>query len=143
MDEAFWQVILSTNLVGPYRCAKAAAAALREARGAIINTASVAGLGTRGSSLAYSASKAGLINLTRNLAKAMAPDVRVNAVAPGLVDTPWTRAWSEERKQGTIERSLLKRLVQPTDVAQAIVFLAQQSAITGEVLVVDCGSSVT
>ena len=143
MDESFWQTILSTNLVGAFRCARASVPALRESQGVIINTASVAGLGTRGSSLAYGASKAALINLTRNLAKALAPTVRVNAVAPGLVRTPWTDPWPEERKQATLQRSLLKRLVEPSDVAAAIAFLAVQTAITGEVLVVDCGSSIS
>ena len=91
LDEAFWQKILSTNLVGVFRCTRAAAPALLQARGAVVNVASVAGFGGTGSSLAYAASKAGVINLTRNLARALAPEVRVNAVAPGLVDTAWTR----------------------------------------------------
>ena len=143
MDESFWQTILGTNLIGPYRCSKAASDSLRLSHGVIINTASVAGLGTRGSSLAYSASKAALINLTRNLAKALSPEIRVNAVAPGLVDTPWTKSWPESRKRKTLDRSLLKRLVMPKDVANSIIFLAGQGAITGEVLVVDCGSSIT
>src|SRR5215204_4147734 len=82
MTEAFWQLILSTNLIGPFRCAHAAAPALKATRGAIVNTASVAGLGRRGSSMAYGASKAGVINLTKDLARALAPEVRVNAVAP-------------------------------------------------------------
>jgi 3-oxoacyl-[acyl-carrier protein] reductase len=85
MTEEFWVLILSTNLIGPFRCARAAAPALRRSKGAIVNTASIAGLGRRGSSMAYGTSKAGLINLTRGLARALAPDVRVNAVAPGLV----------------------------------------------------------
>src|SRR5215203_1340139 len=84
MTEEFWQLILSTNLIGPFRCAHAAAPALKATRGAIVNTASVAGLGRRGSSMAYGASKAGVINLTKGLARALAPEVRVNAVAPGL-----------------------------------------------------------
>jgi len=139
MTEDFWQVILSTNLIGPFRCAHAAAPALRAARGAIVNTASVAGLGRRGSSIAYGASKAGLINLTQNLAKALAPEVRVNAVAPGLVNTPWTQPWPEERKRRSIEASLLGRMVEPGDVAEAMLFLACASAITGQTLAVDCG----
>ncbi|MCJ2013294.1 SDR family NAD(P)-dependent oxidoreductase [Methylobacterium sp. J-076] len=141
MTEAFWQTILSTNLVGPYRCARAAAPALREARGAIVNTASVAGLGRRGSSIAYSASKAGLINLTRSLARALAPEIRVNAVAPGLVETAWTAAWPAERKAATLERTMLARLAKPEDIAEAILFLGAGAAyITGETITVDGGA---
>src|SRR5579885_819474 len=99
MTEEFWNTILSTNLIGPFRCTHAAAAALKKARGAVCNTASVAGLGIVGSSVAYGASKAGLINLTRSLARVLGPEARVNAVAPGFVESPWTKAWPEERKR--------------------------------------------
>ena len=75
LTEDFWNAILTTNLIGPFRCVKAAAEALRQSRGAIVNTASTAGVHTGGSSMAYSASKAGLINLTKNLARGLAPDV--------------------------------------------------------------------
>src|SRR6266567_1692707 len=88
MTEEFWSAILSTNLIGPFRCARAAASALKAAKGAVCNTASVAGLGIVGSSVAYGASKAGLINLTKSLARVLAPEARVNAVAPGFVDSP-------------------------------------------------------
>jgi len=139
MSEDFWQKILSTNLIGPYRCAHAAAAHLKQRRGAVVNTASVAGLGTRGSSIAYSASKAGLINLTGALARALAPEVRVNAVAPGLVNSPWTRPWPQERKQRSIDASLLGHMVEPGDVAETMLFLCVARAITGQTVVVDCG----
>jgi 3-oxoacyl-[acyl-carrier protein] reductase len=139
MTESFWQIILSTNLIGAFRCARAAAPSLVASRGAIVSTASVAGLGRRGSSIAYGASKAGLINLTQSLAKALAPDVRVNAVAPGLVNTPWTRPWPEERKRRSIEQSLLARMVEPEDVAETMLFLACAGAITGQTVAVDCG----
>jgi 3-oxoacyl-[acyl-carrier protein] reductase len=134
MTEEFWQAILQTNLLGVFRCA--------HTKGAIVNTASVAGLGRRGSSLAYSASKAGVINVTRGLARALAPDVRVNAVAPGLVQTPWTNPWSDERKQGTIARTMLRRLATPHDIAETMLFLAAGAAyITGETIVVDGGAA--
>ena len=140
MTEAFWQTILSTNLIGPYRCSHAAAPALRAARGAIVNTASVAGLGRPGSSIAYGASKAGLINLTRSLAVALAPEVRVNAVAPGLVDSPWTQAWPAEKKRGYVDSALTQRICTPADIAEAILFLAAGGAmITGHTLPVDGG----
>lgn len=141
MTEEFWATILATNLLGPFRCSRAAAAALKASRGAIVNTASVAGLGRRGSSVAYAASKAGLINLTRSLARALAPDVRVNAVAPGLVATPWTEPWSEERKASTVGRTMLGRMARPEDIAETIFFLAAGAAyITGETITVDGGA---
>ena len=92
-----------------------------------------------GSSIAYGASKAGVINLTRNLAQALAPDVRVNAIAPGLVRTPWTEPWPEERKKSGIANSLLQRMVEPEDIAQTMLFLASNTAITGQTVAVDCG----
>jgi 3-oxoacyl-[acyl-carrier protein] reductase len=140
MTEDFWQAILQTNLLGVFRCAHAAAPALKATKGAIVNTASVAGLGRRGSSLAYSASKAGVVSVTRSLARALAPDVRVNAVAPGLVQTPWTNPWSDERKQATLDRTMLGRLATPYDIAETMLFLAAGAAyITGETIVVDGG----
>src|SRR5262249_54422356 len=87
MTEEFWNLLLSVNLLGVFRCAKAAAPALTQAHGAIVNTASVAGLGRAGSSLAYSATKAGVVSVTQNLARALGPNVRVNAIAPGAVDS--------------------------------------------------------
>lgn len=142
MTDAFWDEMLGTNLVGPFRCSRAAAPALKAARGAIVNTASVAGLGRRGSSIAYAASKAGLVNLTRSLARALAPDVRVNAVAPGLVETAITATWPESRKAMTRERTLLGRTAQPEEVAEVMLFLAAgASYVTGETIAVDGGAT--
>ena len=92
-DEELWRRILGVNLMGPWYLSRAAVPALREAKGAIINVGSVAGIIAGGSSLPYAVSKAALHHLTRTLAQALAPDVRVNAVAPGLVETPWTAGW--------------------------------------------------
>ena len=91
--------------------------------------------------MAYGASKAGVINLTKGLARALAPEVRVNAVAPGLVATPWTNPWPDERKQATLERTLLGKVAKPMDIAQAMLFLAVHGHITGETIVVDGGFS--
>jgi 3-oxoacyl-[acyl-carrier protein] reductase len=143
MTDEFWATILATNLLGPFRCTRAAAPALKAARGAVCNTASVAGRNMPGSSMAYGASKAALINLTQNLARALAPQARVNAVAPGFVDTDWTRTWPDARKQASIERTLLKRACTPADIAAAIVFLcADTSMVTAQTLVVDGGYSL-
>jgi 3-oxoacyl-[acyl-carrier protein] reductase len=143
LDDAFWASIIATNLIGPFRCTRAAAPALPATHGAVCNTASVAGRNMPGSSMAYGASKAALINLTKNLARALAPEVRVNAVAPGFVDTEWTRAWPAARKQASIERALLKRACTPADIAAAIVFLcADGRMITAQTLVVDGGYSL-
>lgn len=140
MTEEFWEKLLSTNLIGPFRCVKAARDALAaEGGGAIVNTASIASFGGIGSSLAYAASKAGLANLTRNLSKALAPEIRVNAVAPGLVNSPWTQTWPEERKSLSVANSTLGRMVEPEDIARTMLFLAVNTAMTGQTVLVDCG----
>jgi len=139
MTEEFWSQILHTNLLGPFRCARAARPALKESRGCIVNTASIAAFGGIGSSIAYAASKGALMNLTKNLAKAMAPEVRVNAVAPGLVRTPWTDVWPQSRKDTSVANSLLKRMVEPEDIAETMLFFCANGAVTGQTLLIDCG----
>ncbi len=139
MTEERWQTIMQTNVVGPFRCSRRAFAALRGSKGCIVNTASIAGIGNAGSSIAYANSKAALISQTRCLARAFAPDIRVNAVAPGLTRTPWTDPWKKEGKQMSIEASLLKRMVEPEDVAQGMLFLAVNPAVTGQTIVLDNG----
>jgi 3-oxoacyl-[acyl-carrier protein] reductase len=139
VTDEMWDQILSTNLVGMFRCTKTAATALKEARGSVVNTASIAALGLTGSSIPYSASKAGVVNLTRSLARALAPDVRVNAIAPGSVDSPWLN-WTEQQRKSALEKSLLKKIGKPSDYADAILFLGfGTDFITGETLVVDAG----
>ena len=140
MTEEFWHELLEVNLLGMYRVARAAREALIARQGAIVNTASVAGLTFRGSSIAYGATKAAIINLTQNLARSLGPRVRVNAVAPGFVDTPFTAGWPADRRQGVIDSTLLKRAATPGDIADAVLFLlAGNSYITGQTLVVDGG----
>lgn len=140
ITDAMWEQVLGVNLVGVFRCARAAAPALAEAGGAIVNVASIAGLGSVGSSLAYGASKAGVVDLTRNLARGLAPRVRVNAVAPGAVDSDWMVEWTEERRRASAEVALLRRRCTPDDVAEVIVFLLTGAAmVTGQTVTVDGG----
>lgn len=144
IDEELWQALLSTNLISVFRVSKAAAAALRESKGAIVNTASTSGVGLQGSSTPYAATKSGVVSVTRSLARGLAPGVRVNAVAPGQVATPWTADWPEERKQAALNKSLIKRHVQPEDVAELITFLLTGAAmITGQTIVIDGGMTVS
>ena len=101
---------------------------------------SIAGVMGSGSSIPYATSKAGLINLTRSLARSLAPEVRVNAVAPGHVDSPWQKDWPEDRKRATVERTPLKRACKTEDIAETIFFLCAGAAmITGQTVIVDGG----
>jgi len=143
MTEEFWQLLLNTNLIGAFRCAHAAAGALKARKGAIVNMASIAGVGQQGSSIAYAASKSALVSLTRSLARGLAPEVRVNAVAPGQTRTPWTEDWPEERKQWARDLAVLKRRSDPEDIAEAVLYLcAGGGMVTGHVLVVDGGMTL-
>lgn len=143
MTEEFWQLLLNTNLIGAFRCAHAAAEALKARKGAIVNMTSIAGIGQQGSSIAYAASKSALVSLTRSLARGLAPEVRVNAVAPGQTRTPWTEDWPEERKQWARDQSVLKRRSNPEDIAEAVLYLcAGAGMVTGHVLVVDGGMTL-
>jgi 3-oxoacyl-[acyl-carrier protein] reductase len=140
LTEPFWQSILMTNLIGPFRCTHAAVGALKAARGAICSTASIAGVQGSGSSIPYATSKAGVINLTRSLARTLAPEVRVNAVAPGFVESPWNKDWPSERKEESIARTPLKRACTPADIAEVIFFLCAGTAmVTGQTIIVDGG----
>jgi 3-oxoacyl-[acyl-carrier protein] reductase len=140
ITEELWATLLQVNLLGVFRCAKAAAPALTAARGAIVNTASIAGLHSVGSSLAYGATKAGVVSLTKNLARALAPAVRVNAVAPGAVDSAWMVEWTNEQRSSSIEHAALKRRCTTDDIAEVIVFLGFGAAmVTGQTVVVDGG----
>jgi len=140
VTEELWNTLLQVNLLGVFRCAKAAAPALKASHGAIVNTASIAGLGRAGSSLSYSATKAGVVSLTQNLARALGPEVRVNAVAPGAVDSTWMVEWTDEQRRASIEAAALKRRCTPDDIAEVIVFLGFGAAmVTGQTIVVDGG----
>jgi 3-oxoacyl-[acyl-carrier protein] reductase len=135
---AFWQRLLAVNLLGPFHCTVAAEAALRQSRGAIVNTASTAGIIGNGSSSAYAASKAALISMTREHARGLGPDVRVNAIAPGVVESNWECRF--ELDQAYLNTLPLKRSGLPADFAETILFLCAGAAyITGQIIVVDGG----
>jgi 3-oxoacyl-[acyl-carrier protein] reductase len=140
ITEELWKTLLQVNLLGVFRCAKAAAPALRATQGAVVNTASIAGLNSAGSSLAYGATKAGVISLTKNLARALSPEVRVNAVAPGAVDSSWMIEWTNEQRSSSIDKALLKRRCTTDDLAEVMLFLLAGAAmVTGQTITVDGG----
>jgi ketoreductase RED2 len=136
-----WRRIFEVNVFGTWTVTMAAMPALREAKGSVVNVASIAGLRPTGSSIPYAASKAALNHMTVLLAKVVGPDVRVNAVAPGLVDTPWTADWDFVREV-VQQVAPLKRSGQPEDVAEVIVALARAAYVTGQVVAVDGGLSI-
>lgn len=141
VTDEVWRRILGVNLLGTWYMTRAAVPALRKSGGgSIVNITSIAGIWPSGSSVPYAVSKAALNHLTRLLAKALAPDIRVNAVAPGLIDTPWTRTkeWEEVRRR-VLETAPLARLGTPDDVAQICLMLARSAYCTGEVVIVDGG----
>src|SRR5207253_2063691 len=131
LTDEVWDEILGVNLKGTFYCCRAALPLLQERGGAIVNVTSVAGLQCDGSSIPYAASKAALNCLTKSLARAFAPKVRVNAVAPGPVLTRWL-AGHEDAVERSVRLTPLGRAATPDDIADAVVFLATGNAlITG------------
>ena len=134
-----WEKVLRTNVIGTFLVSQAALPLLRRADdGWIVNITSVAGVRQTGSSLPYAVSKAALNHLTAILAKHAGDGVRVNAVAPGLVATPWTEDW-HERKAGVELVAPLHRVATPDDIAEACLALVSTRYATGQTLVVDGG----
>jgi len=134
--ETEWNRALDSNLKAPFFCAQAAAPLLKTSSGVIINFADVGGLLGWPGFIPHCISKAGIIMLTRTLAKELAPGVRVNAVAPGTITMPGD---PPEWQQDYIQRAPLKRSGTPADIADAVSFLVNAKFITGQVLVVDGG----
>ncbi|TCC11684.1 SDR family NAD(P)-dependent oxidoreductase [Kribbella soli] len=133
-----WRQLLDVNLIAPWLLCTAALPTLREYGGCIVNVTSHAGVRPKGSSIAYAASKAALNHVTKLLAAALGPDVRVNAVAPGLVDTPLTESWTEAQDLWKTS-SPMRRAAQPADVADLISAVVHNSYLTGEVILLDGG----
>jgi 3-oxoacyl-[acyl-carrier protein] reductase len=135
LDPEDWQKILSINLMGPFLCARAARPLLEAGDGGeIVMTSSVAGLVGMGSSIAYCASKAGLNNLTVTLARALAPKIRVNAIAPGFIDGEWLKEGFgdayEKIRDSMIEKTPLKRVATPESVADGILSILMGPDLT-------------
>ncbi len=140
-DDQIWQRILGVNVRGPFHVVRAAVGHLRATGdGVIVNISSRAGSRPTGSSIPYAVSKAALNHLTVLLAKVLGPEIRVNAVAPGLIETPWSSgAQFEDLRRQVLDTSPLARLGQPDDVADAVLGLIASRYATGQVLVVDGG----
>ena len=144
---AVWSELHEVNVVAPFRLVAEAEAALRDAArcgrpACVVNVSSHAGIRPKGASIPYAASKAALNHVTRLLAVSLAPDIRVNAVAPGLVDTPLTADWIAAQQLWR-ERSPMRRAAKPEDVAQIVAMLVASDYLTGEILLSDGGLNLT
>jgi len=138
-----WDRVLRTNVTGTFLVTQAALPHLRAAAdGWVINITSIAGIRQTGSSLPYAVSKAALDHLTAILAKHVGSGVRVNAVAPGLVDTPWTDGW-DDLKTGVELLAPLHRIATPDDIADACLALVAARYVSGQTLLVDGGLGLT
>ncbi len=142
LTDEIWDRTLNTNLRGAFYCSRAAVPLMRKnGGGSIVNNSSASAYTAAGSSIVYSASKAAMINMTKSLARALAPDIRVNAIAPGLVHTRfagWPAATFEEGR----DVSPLRRIASVQEVASTVLFLAADAtAITAETILIDCGAT--
>lgn len=136
-----WDDIAGTNVRGPFLLTRALAPLLRaDPGGRVVNISSIAGLIPSGSSIAYAVSKAGLIHLTRCLAVALAPEVLVNCIAPGMLEgTRMTEDLSPEFRRSAVERTVLKVEAAKEDVARQAITFCRSDTITGQTVVVDSG----
>ncbi|TSD86522.1 SDR family oxidoreductase [Mycobacterium sp. KBS0706] len=143
-----WRRLHQVNVIAPWLLVAEAEDALRQSaavRGqpaAVVNIGSHAGARPRGASVPYAASKAALHHVTRLLAKSLAPAIRVNAVAPGLVDTPMTADWTEAQRLWATTAPM-RRPAQPADVAEVVFGLIRSDYVTGEIVMLDGGLSLT
>lgn len=146
MDEKDWDMVLDINLKGAFLITKSAAKLMMKQRsGRIINISSVVGLNGNAGQGNYAASKAGLIGLTRTVAKELGSrGVTVNAIAPGFIETDMTLSLPEAARKQLLDNTLTKRVGLPDDIASAVLFLASEDAsyITGQILAVDGGMSI-
>lgn len=140
--EEVWDNLFAVNLKGMFYCARAVAPYMqKQGQGAIVNLGSIAGITGLGSSLPYAVSKAAVHGLTKSLARALAPVIRVNCVVPGAVETRWWAGREEQMKQHA-PNLLLQQLSTPEDIAQLICAALEQEAMTGQIITVDSGQTL-
>lgn len=141
LTQDVWDKIMAVNLTGPMRLTKAVGPVMKaQGRGRIVNISSVAGLQPTGSSIAYAVSKAGLIHLTRCMAVALAPEVLVNCVAPGLLEgTRATANLRPEQVKNSSAGALLKKAADKDDCADMVVTMCRTETMTGQTIVIDAG----
>ena len=139
---ALWRQMLDVNLISPFVLVAEAEAALRQAKGSVVNIGTHAGVRPKGSSIPYAASKAALHHVTKLLALALAPDIRVNAVAPGLVETPMTANWPDMLETWNA-RAPMRRPAKPEDIADLVAALIANDYVTGEIVIADGGLNLT
>ena len=141
-----FQSIYAVNVVGPFQMIRACEKALRAARGAVVNVSSIAGPDGLGSSVAYASSKGALNTLTIAMSRVMGPEVRVNAVLPGFIETGWLKAGLgaayDAVHTGYRSQSALEAVLSPEDVADAILWLLAAPKTTGQLLRVDAGKQI-
>jgi 3-oxoacyl-[acyl-carrier protein] reductase len=149
MKEEYWDDIYAVNVKGVFFCCRAASKAMKESGGgAIVNIASIAGIRAVGSSIAYAASKAAVINMTIALARVLGPEIRVNCVAPGFIETRWLRNGLGEQvyeaaKAQQTRVAALNAVCQPEDVSQLVLSLVEGAdLVTGQTMLIDGGVSI-
>jgi len=142
-EEALWDSMINVNVKGTYFCSRSALPALKAACGVIVNVASEAGLRGYAGITMYCASKGAIVNLTRSMARELAPEVRVNCVCPGVIDTDMARARGADALRDEADYYPLKRIGTADEVAKAILYLASPDAgfITGASLAIDGGAT--
>lgn len=146
-NSTVWHELNEVNVVAPFHLVTLAESALRDAAcyrraGCVVNISSHAGIRPKGASIPYAVSKAALNHMTRLLAVSLGPEIRVNAVAPGLVDTPLTAEWTEAQELWRT-RAPMRRAASPDDIANAVVMLVESDYLTGEILLSDGGLNLT
>ena len=142
LDDEFFDFVLAVNLRGPFATVRACRALLEASgHGLVVNVGSVSGVRGGGSNIAYAAAKAGLHAMTMSLARALAPAIRVVAVAPSLMATPMTSMWTPQQRAQRIASNPLQRIAEPEEVAAVILGLATtMTFVNGTVIPVDGGS---